>query len=126
MSFAVPERVTRLKSNQISNGTYLFKLGNENSFKSYVNQYTSNPLALNKPQRNEERDKKRYISHKFSLSSGQEFKWVGLLNGNIKKKLSFHKLFLFDNILIYINVNIYSNKTFICRHTEANITTARI
>lgn len=89
MSFAVPERVTRLKSNQISNGTYLFKLGNENSFKSYVNQYTCNPLALNKPQRNEERDKKRYISHKFSLSSGQEFKWVGLLNGNIKK-LSFH------------------------------------
>ncbi|CAH2074013.1 unnamed protein product, partial [Iphiclides podalirius] len=76
----VTERVTRLKSNQISNGTYLFKLGNENAFKTYINQYTSNPLALNKPQRNEERDKKRYISHKFSLSSGQEFKWIGLLN----------------------------------------------
>ncbi|CAH2086513.1 unnamed protein product [Euphydryas editha] len=76
----ITERVTRLKSNQISNGTYLFKLGNENAFKTYVNQYTSNPLALNKPQRNEERDKKRYISHKFSLSSGQEFKWIGLLN----------------------------------------------
>ncbi|XP_026495038.2 nucleosome-remodeling factor subunit NURF301 [Vanessa tameamea] len=76
----ITERVTRLKSNQISNGTYLFKLGNENAFKSYVNQYTTNPLALNKPQRNEERDKKRYTSHKFSLSSGQEFKWVGLLN----------------------------------------------
>ncbi|KPJ15071.1 hypothetical protein RR48_09098 [Papilio machaon] len=74
------ERLTRLKSNQISNGTYLFKLGNENAFKSYINQYTCNPLALNKPQRNEERDKKRYISHKFSLSSGQEFKWIGLLN----------------------------------------------
>ncbi|XP_068630011.1 nucleosome-remodeling factor subunit NURF301 isoform X2 [Battus philenor] len=77
----VNERVTRLKSNQISNGTYLFKLGNENSFKTYINQYTNNALALNKPQRNEERDKKRYISHKFSLSSGQEFKWIGLLNG---------------------------------------------
>ncbi|XP_059054430.1 nucleosome-remodeling factor subunit NURF301 [Achroia grisella] len=76
----VSERVTRLKSNQISNGTYLFKLGNENSFKNYVNQYSINPLALNKPQRNEERDKKRYMAHKFSLSSGQEFKWVGLLN----------------------------------------------
>lgn len=73
-------RVTRLKSNQMSNGTYLFKLGNENNFKNYINQYTSNPLALNKPQRNEERDKKRYMSHKFSLSSGQDFKWVGLLN----------------------------------------------
>lgn len=76
----VTERLTRLKSNQMSNGTYLFKLGNENSFKSYVNQYTTNPLALNKPQRNEERDKKRYMSHKFSLASGQEFKWIGLLN----------------------------------------------
>lgn len=77
---AVPERLTRLKSNQISNGTYLFKLGNENNYKNYVNQYSCNPLALNKPQRNEERDKKRYMSHKFSLSSTQEFKWVGLLN----------------------------------------------
>ncbi|KAJ2952773.1 hypothetical protein O0L34_g7133 [Tuta absoluta] len=76
----ITERVTRLKSNQISNGTYLFKLGNENNFKNYVNQYTTNPLALNKPQRNEERDKKRYMSHKFSLSSNQDFKWVGLLN----------------------------------------------
>ncbi|KAI5633082.1 PHD-finger domain-containing protein [Phthorimaea operculella] len=76
----ITERVTRLKSNQISNGTYLFKLGNENNFKNYVNQYTTNPLALNKPQRNEERDKKRYMSHKFSLSSSQDFKWVGLLN----------------------------------------------
>ncbi|CAG9783721.1 unnamed protein product [Diatraea saccharalis] len=76
----VTERVTRQKSSQISNGTYFFKLGNENSFKNYVNQYSSNPLALNKPQRNEERDKKRYMSHKFSLSSSQEFKWIGLLN----------------------------------------------
>ncbi|XP_045520009.1 nucleosome-remodeling factor subunit NURF301 isoform X1 [Pieris brassicae] len=76
----VSERLTRQRSNQISNGTYLFKLGNENVFKTYVNQYTCNPLALNKPQRNEERDKKRYISHKFSLSTGQDFKWIGLLN----------------------------------------------
>ncbi|KAL4705133.1 hypothetical protein ACJJTC_018704 [Scirpophaga incertulas] len=76
----ITERVTRQKSNQISNGTYLFKLGNENLFKCYINQYSSNPLALNKPQRNEERDKKRYMSHKFSLASSQEFKWVGLLN----------------------------------------------
>ncbi|KAG6449469.1 hypothetical protein O3G_MSEX006106 [Manduca sexta] len=76
----VTERLTRLKSNQISNGTYLFKLGNESNFKNYINQYTANPLALNKPQRNEERDKKRYMSHKFSLSSSQEFKWVGPLN----------------------------------------------
>lgn len=81
MYFSVSERLTRQKSNQMSNGTYLFKLGNENNFKTYINQYASNSLALNKPQRNEERDKKRYMSHKFSLSSTQEFKWVGLLNG---------------------------------------------
>lgn len=74
------QRLTRLKSTQLTNGTYLFKLGNENIFKNYVNQYTINSMALNKPQRNEERDKKRYMSHKFSLSSNQDFKWVGLLN----------------------------------------------
>lgn len=74
------QRLTRLKTNQISNGTVLFKLGNDNNFKNYTNQYSINPLALNKPQRNEERDKKRYMSHKFSLSSCQDFKWVGLLN----------------------------------------------
>lgn len=74
------QRLTRLKTTQITNGTFLFKLGNESNFKNYTNQYSSNPMALNKPQRNEERDKKRYMAHKFSLSSGQEFKWIGLLN----------------------------------------------
>ncbi|XP_064211218.1 nucleosome-remodeling factor subunit NURF301 isoform X5 [Tribolium castaneum] len=75
-------RMTRLKSSQIANGTYLFKLGMENTFKSYVNQFTTNVIALNKPQRNEERDKKRHLSHKFSLTQASEFKWVGALNGN--------------------------------------------
>ncbi|KAL1494312.1 hypothetical protein ABEB36_009929 [Hypothenemus hampei] len=76
------ERLTRLKSNQIANGTYLFKLGMENSFKSYVNQFTTNIIALNKPQRNEERDKKRHLSHKFSLTPASEFKWAGGTNGS--------------------------------------------
>lgn len=75
-------RMTRLKSSQLANGTYLFKLGMENTFKSYVNQFTTNVIALNKPQRNEERDKKRHLSHKFSLTTASEFKWVGALNGN--------------------------------------------
>lgn len=74
-------RMTRLKSSQIASGTYLFKLGMDNQFKTYVNQYTTNVIALNKPQRNEERDKKRYLSHKFSLTTASEFKWVGALNG---------------------------------------------
>lgn len=71
------ERMTRLKSNQIANGTYLYKLGMDNQFKTYVNQYTTNVIALNKPQRNEERDKKRHLSHKFSLTTASEFKWIG-------------------------------------------------
>lgn len=74
--------LTRSRANQISNGTYFFKLGMENAHKEYFNQYTTNPLALNKPQKNEERDKKRHLSHKFSLTSASEFKWGGLLNGS--------------------------------------------
>lgn len=74
--------LTRSRSNQISNGTYFFKLGMENAHKEYFNQFTTNPLALNKPQKNEERDKKRHLSHKFSLTQASEFKWGGLLNGS--------------------------------------------
>lgn len=74
-------RLTRQKTNQISTGTLIFRLGMENSFKTYVNQFTTNTVALNKPQRNEERDKKRHLSHKFSLTTASEFKWIGTLNG---------------------------------------------
>ncbi|XP_011691661.1 PREDICTED: nucleosome-remodeling factor subunit NURF301 isoform X2 [Wasmannia auropunctata] len=74
-------RVTRQKAHQIASGTHLFKLGMDNNFKSYVNQYTTNPVSLNKTQRNEERDKKRHLSHKFSLTQASEFKWVGSLTG---------------------------------------------
>ncbi|XP_012232371.1 nucleosome-remodeling factor subunit NURF301 isoform X2 [Linepithema humile] len=74
-------RLTRQKAHQIASGTHLFKLGMDNNFKSYVNQYSTNPVALNKTQRNEERDKKRHLSHKFSLTQVSEFKWVGSLTG---------------------------------------------
>ncbi|XP_072747484.1 LOW QUALITY PROTEIN: nucleosome-remodeling factor subunit NURF301 [Anoplolepis gracilipes] len=74
-------RLTRQKAHQIASGTHLFKLGMDNNFKSYVNQYSNNPTALNKIQRNEERDKKRHLSHKFSLTQVSEFKWVGSLTG---------------------------------------------
>jgi nucleosome-remodeling factor subunit BPTF len=59
----------------------MFKLGMENGFKNYVNQYSTNIGALNKLQRNEERDKKRHLSHKFSLTQASEFKWIGSLYG---------------------------------------------
>lgn len=53
----------------------------DNGFKTYVNQYSSNPTALNKTQKNEERDKKRHMSHKFSLTGSGEFKWCGQIFG---------------------------------------------
>lgn len=73
------KRMTRLTNANINSP---FKLGQESSFKTYVNQYTVNVYALNRPQRNEDRDKKRPLSHKFSLTQASEFKWCGILNGN--------------------------------------------
>ncbi|GAB0089853.1 nucleosome-remodeling factor subunit NURF301 [Sergentomyia squamirostris] len=73
-------RITRHRLSQIASGTLYFKLGMENSFRTYVNQYTTNINALNKPQRNEERDKKRHLSHKFSLTQASEFKWIGAVS----------------------------------------------
>jgi nucleosome-remodeling factor subunit BPTF len=64
----------RLRTNQISKGTFFFKLGMEDGHTEYSNQYSINPLALNKPQKNEERDKKRHLSHKFSLIDASAFK----------------------------------------------------
>lgn len=72
-------RMTRLKNLNLN---CPFKLGHEQTFKTYVNQYATNVYALNKPQRNEDRDKKRPLSHKFSLTDASAFKWGGILNGN--------------------------------------------
>lgn len=73
--------LTRLRTQQIATGTLLFKLGQDRECRNYVNQYTQNVYALNKPQRNEERDKKRHLSHKFSLTQASEFKWIGTVFG---------------------------------------------
>lgn len=67
--------------NNDHNDINYFKLGMENTFKHYINQYTAHPYALNKPQRNEERDKRRHLSHKFSLTPASDFKWVGVTMG---------------------------------------------
>ncbi|XP_053954762.1 nucleosome-remodeling factor subunit NURF301 isoform X1 [Anastrepha ludens] len=75
--------MTRLKTSQNANDLSHFKLGMDHGFKNYVNQYTSNPIALNKPQRNEERDKRRHLSHKFSLTTASEFKWIGVTMGSL-------------------------------------------
>ena len=56
----------------------VFRLGSEANYSSYVNQFTSNPLALTKQQQLEQRDKKRSVTHKFNLN---EFKWHGEVCG---------------------------------------------
>ena len=53
----------------------------ECNYKSYQNQYTTETLALNKHQHAEDRDRKRYLSHKFSLTAASEFKWNGSTYG---------------------------------------------
>ncbi|XP_003241005.1 nucleosome-remodeling factor subunit NURF301 isoform X2 [Acyrthosiphon pisum] len=94
-------RVTRFKAQHIAAGTYLYKLGMDNSFKTYVNQYSSNPTALNKIQKNEERDKKRYMSHKFSLTGPGEYKWCGQIFGARSTLISTVKqtIISLDNLL---------------------------
>ena len=62
--------------------TAIFRLGCDNNYRNYNNQFTTNSLALNKVQSNEERDKKRQLSHKFSMATGTDFKWSGTLHGN--------------------------------------------
>ncbi|OWF46473.1 nucleosome-remodeling factor subunit NURF301-like isoform X2 [Mizuhopecten yessoensis] len=84
-------RVTRSKSATVTSLQH-FKLGMECNFKNYVNQYATNNLALNKYQHNEERDKRRYLSHKFSLTQASEFKWNGANHG--KKSVVIQTLML--------------------------------
>ncbi|XP_070135859.1 nucleosome-remodeling factor subunit NURF301 isoform X3 [Drosophila bipectinata] len=80
--------VTRQKTTQMNNGTLYFKLGMEQGFKNYVNQYSANTIALNKPQRNEERDKRRHLSHKFSLTTASDFKWIGVTMGSTENMIT--------------------------------------
>jgi len=54
----------------------------DGGYKQYVNQYSTEILALNKHQHNEERDKRRFLSHKFSLTNLSEFRWNGTIHGN--------------------------------------------
>lgn len=74
-------RMTRKTMQQINTGTLYFKLGQEGTYKTYINQYTSNPSALSKVQASEERTKRTQLSHKFSLTEAAVFKWMGQLHG---------------------------------------------
>ena len=76
------ERLTRSTVHHITSGTLYFKLGQEQTFKNYINQYTANPAALTKVQASDERNKRTHMSHKFSLTDAAAFKWIGTLYGN--------------------------------------------
>jgi len=51
--------------------------GMDGQWRRYVNLYRTNPLAVSKQQLAEERDKRRFLSYKFSIStlSSREFLW---------------------------------------------------
>ncbi|XP_077474388.1 nucleosome-remodeling factor subunit BPTF isoform X2 [Stigmatopora argus] len=71
-----------LKSDLTVNLNNLFKLGQEGKYRVYHNQYSTNILALNKHQHREDHDKRRHLSHKFSLTTASEFKWNGSIYGS--------------------------------------------
>ena len=52
-------RMTRRTANELSSGIFFFKLGQEGTYKTYVNQFATNPTALGKAQANDERIKKQ-------------------------------------------------------------------
>ena len=74
--------MTRKTVQELSEGTLFFKLGQEGTYKSYINQFTTNPSALSKVQANEERSKRTHMSHKFSLTEASTFRWMGQLFGS--------------------------------------------
>ena len=87
ISSASEEKVTSVKTEsetEVNTGIEgfdgpVFRLGMEGNYSSYVNQFATNPQALNKLQQLEQRDKKRSVTHKFSIS---EFKWHGDVFGS--------------------------------------------
>ncbi|XP_067334267.1 nucleosome-remodeling factor subunit BPTF-like isoform X4 [Channa argus] len=75
-------RLSFLKRDLTVNVNSLFKLGQEGKYRVYHNQYSTNVLALNKHQHREDHDKRRHLSHKFSLTTASEFKWNGSIYGS--------------------------------------------
>jgi hypothetical protein len=59
----------------------LYKLGMESNYRMYTNQYSTNPLTMNKHQHNQERDRKNILARRFIVQ--QEFNWKGSLYANV-------------------------------------------
>lgn len=62
-----PKNVKDLKRGTMPPGVY-WRLGEEDNYKSYVNQYSTHTYALSKIQNKEESEKRSRLSHKFSLT----------------------------------------------------------
>ena len=71
-----------LSANPALMSKFLFKLGMEVYVKGYVNLYNSSATSLSRLQHQEERDRKRHLSHKFSLTPASEFKWQSTCTGS--------------------------------------------
>lgn len=54
----------------------LFKLGLEGNYRNFQNIYSINIHALSKLQAQDDRDRKRHLSNKFSLTPASEIKWA--------------------------------------------------
>ena len=65
-----------------------FKLGQEGSYKQYVNQYSEVQHALSRNQVKEDAEKKTKLSHKFSLTDVSTYKWIGATEGSRHALLS--------------------------------------
>lgn len=62
-------------------GNYTKFLGQDGTYKNYVNYYTSSSLAVNKNQ-NPDRDINRSLANKFSMTAVNTFKWHGAIDGH--------------------------------------------
>ena len=68
-----------VNSNQSILSKLIFKLGMDS--RDYVNLFNIHSIFLNKNQHQEEKDKKRKLSYKFSLTSVADFKWIDMQTG---------------------------------------------
>lgn len=68
----------------------------EGNYKTYVNLYSTNPLALSKQQQNDDREKRRHLSYKFSLTPLSEFVWNGVIYGQSRQTVDAVKRILFS------------------------------
>jgi hypothetical protein len=59
----------------------IYKLGMESNYRLYQNQYSVNPLTMNKHQHNQERDRKNILGRRFLVA--HDFSWKGNLFSNL-------------------------------------------